>query len=219
MPAIDPITLVIVHASELVREGFRRVAERGGLVQVVLDLAHGEGLGALWPKDGVQVVVLHFDKSVQVVLELVAWVRHRHPGTGVLVLGEFTPMLAERFRLANAHALLHPNTPCPELLKAVDIASRGGVYGNSLMLGVLQVKKLAPRTVLAEQRSHAVLTAREMRVALELCDPSAPTAQQVCVKLGIAEGTVCSHRANIYKKLQVNNQTGLVHLARELGWI
>ncbi|MFZ1616334.1 MAG: LuxR C-terminal-related transcriptional regulator, partial [Flavobacteriales bacterium] len=72
---------------------------------------------------------------------------------------------------------------------------------------------------LAEQRSHAVLTAREMRVALELCDPSAPTAQQVCVKLGIAEGTVCSHRANIYKKLQVNNQTGLVHLARELGWI
>lgn len=213
MHPVVPISLVIVHASEAMRLGLRVGMEREGVTKVVLELAEPGKLAALWPDEGVQVVLLFLNTAISVALDAVRWVRSRSPGTAVLVLGELTPGLAQRAVEAKANGLLHADAPLAEILRGVSVLSQGGLFFNgSYREHLLERKKKG-----SAREQDVQLTDMQLKVLRLLCRAECLTRQQIADELDIGKRTVDDHIEALFDKFKVRSTRALVQLALKRG--
>lgn len=209
-PAL-PVTVAIVHAHELVRVGLRTVLEHSGIARVVLERQDTGGLHAALPPEGVQVVLLYMGTAVHLVLDAITGLLHKHPGTGVLILGELTPVLVRRAIGAHVGGLLHNAVPAEELLKGVAVVAQGGLYMNGLMREHLLAR---------QQRSakpEVALSPMQWRVLRMLCRPIHLTRLQMAKELGISRRTVDTHVEVLFRKFKVRKRHELVQQAIAQG--
>ncbi|MFZ1617924.1 MAG: response regulator transcription factor [Flavobacteriales bacterium] len=213
MHPLVPISMVIVHTSEAMRLGLRVAMERDGVAKVVLELAEPKGLAKVWPDETVQVVLLCLSAAMSLTLDAARWVRHRSPGTAVLVLGDLTPALARQALEAHVSGLLHSDALLTELVQSVSVTAQGGMHLNGLMREQLLAKKqrpgaTAPPTDLPEM---------QLKVLRLLCHPKAYTRPQIAEALGISTRTVDDHLHALFAKFDVRSSRALVQKAIKLG--
>lgn len=211
MQTVLPVTVAIVHAHELVRIGLRTILEHSGAAQVVLERPDPKGLHAALPSEGVQVVLLYIGTAVQLALDAVHGLRQRRPGTGVLLLGDLTPLTARRAVEACVGGMLHSAATAEELLRGVAVVAQGGLYMNGQMRELLLARHRK------STKAAVSLSPMQRRVLRMLCRPEHLTRLQMATELGIGKRTVDTHMESLFRKFKVRKRHELAHRATVLG--
>ena len=216
---MEPIRIVLADDHELLRQGVRALLRAETDFQVVGEA--GDGLTALDMVDRLRPDVLVADLTMPGLggLELTHQAVRRSPRTRVVIL---TMHSAEPFVLEaleqGASAYVLKDAGVSELVRAIREAASGRRY-LSPPLSDRAVAAYTPRASTAKSRDdpYERLTLRERQVlhlaAEGLRNPA------IAERLGISVRTAETHRARVLAKLDLRNQTELVHWALRRGLV
>ena len=216
---MEPIRIVLADDHELLRQGVRALLRAEADFQVVGEA--GDGLTALDMVDRLKPDVLVADLTMPDLggLELTHQAVRRSPRTRVVIL---TMHSAEPFVLEaleqGASAYVLKDAGVSELVRAIREAASGRRY-LSPPLSDRAVAAYTPRASAAKSRDdpYERLTLRERQVlhlaAEGLRNPA------IAERLGISVRTAETHRARVLAKLDLRNQTELVHWALRRGLV
>lgn len=116
---------------------------------------------------------------------------------------------AQQYVLASlrngAKGFILKTAPPEELARAIMVVSKGGLFLDSEVAGVVGEDELMPETISAREREVLLLAARGF------------SSKEVASKLFISERTVQTHLASIYDKLGARNKTESLLLALKYG--
>lgn len=111
---------------------------------------------------------------------------------------------------AGASGYLMKNTGKDELIRALTTVNNGGTYyASEVAASILNTIS----TATTQAKDIPALSRREKQILKLIIDEM--TTQEIADTLGIAFGTVETHRRNIMQKLNVRNVVGMVKFALE----
>lgn len=201
-----PVSVLLVDDHPVVRAGLRAVLETHPELTVVGEAATGEEAVVLSAQLEPQVVLcdLRLGDGIDGV-EATAALRALDPSPAVLILTTFdrdSEILAAIEAGAAGYLLkdVAPNT----IVEAIHVAASGEVF---------LAPEMATRVMGQMRHRRPALTKRELEV-LQLLATGASN-QEIASSLFVSEATVKSHLVHIFTKLDVENRSRAVHVARE----
>jgi len=174
----------------------------------VRGVAHsGSELLTLLEAKPVDCVLLDLSMPEQSGLEVLPKLRRRWPELKIIVLTMHVDRrLAEAAQSLGSDAYLPKDAGLPELLEAIDAVFRGEHYISP------RIPRHTERTSLqALHPSLASLTPRQQRILLLLGDGLSSAA--IAQALELSESTITFHRANLRRKLGIEDELGLHRFA------
>ena len=209
-------TAIIADDHEIVRRGLRDILEGEGTCRVVAEAADGLAAAQLVEKHKPGVLVLDLNLPRLHGLEVLRQVRTSSPHTRVIVLSMHSdePYVIEALR-AGAMAYVLKGSESLEIVKALKEVLVGRRF-LSATLSEWAINALVAKPVDAADPLNA-LTQRE-RMVLQLAAEGSNN-NEIAEKLFISPRTAETHRANLMRKLAVQNQTDLVRFAIRKGLI
>jgi len=148
-------------------------------------------------------------------IELIKDLSSRDASLPILVLSTHDELLyAERSLRAGAKGYVMKHEPTEQVMAAIRLVLRGGVYLSEQMHSRL-LAKVAHGPVVSPVSEVDQLSDRELEV-FELIGEGCTTAQ-IAASLHLSVSTVETHRAHIKEKLRLDNATELVRRAVE--WV
>jgi len=211
------IRVLLVDDHAVLRDGLRSLLSLQEDIEVVAEAGDGQEAIVCAGQYRPDVVVMDIAMPRMNGLEATRQILARCPGTKVLVLSQHDD---ERYVLpccqVGASGYLLKSAAADELVKAIRIIGAGGSFLPPQIAGsVLNAyRSLAGAQT---QPDAPVLTEREREV-LSLVAQGC-TSKEIAERLIVSHKTVMSHRANIYEKLGIRNQAGLVRWAIEHGLV
>lgn len=211
------IRVLLVDDHAVLRDGLRSLLSLQEDIEVVAEAGDGQEAIVCAGQYRPDVVVMDIAMPRMNGLEATRQILARYPGTRVLVLSQHDD---ERYVLPccqiGASGYLLKSAAADELVKAIRIISAGGSFLPPQIAGsVLNAyRSLAGAQT---QPDAPVLTEREREV-LSLVAQGC-TSKEIAERLIVSHKTVMSHRANIYEKLGIRNQAGLVRWAVQHGLV
>jgi DNA-binding NarL/FixJ family response regulator len=211
------IRVLLVDDHAVLRDGLRSLLSLQEDIEVVAEAGDGQEAIVCAGQYRPDVVVMDIAMPRMNGLEATRQILARCPGTRVLVLSQHDD---ERYVLpccqVGASGYLLKSAAADELVKAIRIIGAGGSFLPPQIAGsVLNAyRSLAGAQT---QPDAPVLTEREREV-LSLVAQGC-TSKEIAERLIVSHKTVMSHRANIYEKLGIRNQAGLVRWAIEHGLV
>lgn len=206
-------SVAIIHQSPIERDGL--TALLGKLDPIELVGAAGMDDGAVSLVDGKhpEVVVLDLPQPPDPALALVRQIAGRQNGCRVVaVRRNYTRDVVAAAFDAGASACVSTEAATPDLLDAIEAARVGRTY---LCPFVARVLIEGPSSATAAPPVGRQLTHREHEVLGLIAGGN--TDRQISGLLGLAVGTVHTHRKHMMAKLGVRNVTSLLRRAREVG--
>ncbi len=211
------VRVLIVDDHRMVIDGLIAILGQEPLIEIVGDAANGkeavEKAKALSPDvvimdismpemDGIEATRLIRDKKVKSPPAVLALSMYGHKE------------MVEEMMQAGASGYVLKNTGRNELLEALLAVCRGERYlGGKLQ----ESMRTAPGEGNGEPaRTVAVLSKREREVVKLLAADK--TLAEIADTLFLSQGTVETHRKNIYHKLGIHSSTALIKYAMERGW-
>ena len=148
-------------------------------------------------------------------IELIKDLSVRNPTLRVLVLSTHDESLyAERALRAGAKGYVMKHEPTEQVMSAIRLVLRGGIYLSERMHGRL-LHKVAHGESFGPASELDQLSDRELEI-FQLIGRGCTTAQ-IAAALHVSVSTVETHRAHIKEKLKLENATELVRRAVE--WV
>jgi DNA-binding NarL/FixJ family response regulator len=146
-------------------------------------------------------------------MELIKKAHLHHPYVWILVLSLCEEEIyAERCLHAGARGYLNKGEPCHVIIQAIRQVSRGQVFLSERMSSRLLARLVDPAGTISEIDS---LSDRELQI-FEMLGRGLSSVKIASI-LRISVKTVCSHRANIKKKLKVVGSSELIRVA--IQWL
>ncbi|WP_432106489.1 response regulator [Streptomyces sp. AA1529] len=206
----DAVRLLLADDHPVVRAGLRAVLETEPGLVVVAEAATAEEAVARAAGGGIDVVLMDLQFGAGMTgSEATAAITARPGAPRVLIVTTYgTDADALPAIEAGATGYLLKDAPPDELAEAVRTAAAGRTTLAPAVADRIMRRLRAPGTALT-QRETEVLTL----VAAGLSN------KDVGRRLHLTEGTVKSHLARIYAKLDVDSRTAAVAAATELGFI
>ena len=210
----DMIRLAITDDHQIVIEGLRHILEAEDRFEVVHSCSSGGGLIASLLQSPVDVVLLDIDMPGMNGIQVCKKLATDFPDIRVIGLSMLKePSIIRKMLEAGAKGYLLKNTARDELFQCIDTVYDGRTYyaaevAQSIMNDLSGV---ATET----STSFPRLSRREKEIIKLIADEM--TTQEVADRLGIAFGTVETHRRNIMHKLGARNVVGMVRIALENG--
>jgi DNA-binding NarL/FixJ family response regulator len=207
--------VLLVDDHTLVRAGVRRLLEARPDLEVVGEVADGAATLELLERQPVDIVVLDLSMPGMDGLGVLAEIRGRWPGVGVIVLTMHagSEYVARAVR-EGARGYLLKDSAVQDLVTAIDSVRQGGEFYSPAVQRHLAD---AMREGETSTGIRHVLTPREREV-LRLVAEGMPT-KQIADVLGISARTVETHRANLMRKLDARSVARLTQLAIREGLI
>ena len=207
------VTVLLVDDHAVVREGYRRLLERGGNIEVIgeADTADAalERFRELAPQVVVMDIALPGISGVEAMRRMLA----SKPATRVLMFSMYEDAIfANRALHAGACGYVTKASAPNVLVEAVLTVARGKPY---LSADIAQA--LAQRNALAEAPSADALSAREFEV-LRLVVQGLSIGD-IAKTLGLMPKTVSNHQSAIKQKLGAESAVQLVRIASGLGLV
>ncbi|MEO8464058.1 MAG: response regulator transcription factor [Gammaproteobacteria bacterium] len=205
------VTVLLVDDHAVVREGYRRLLERGGNIDVIgeADTADTalECFRALAPQVVVMDIALPGVSGVETMRRMLA----EKPATRVLMFSMYEDAIfANRALQAGACGYVTKASAPNVLVEAVLTVARGKPY-----LSADVAQSLAQRNAVAEAPPADALSAREFEV-LRLVVQGLPI-KDIAKTLGLTPKTVSNHQTAIKQKLGAESAVQLVRIASRLG--
>ncbi len=208
-------TVVLADDHAIVRQGLRAVLEAASEFNVVGEVA--DGLQVLDVVEQMRPNVLVLDLMMPGLngLEITRQVRLRCPQTRVVILSMHADesYVMEALRNGAAGYVLK-EASTTEVAQAVREVAAGRRY-LSQPLSERAIEVYAEKAQSAPLDLYDTLTTREREV-LQLCVEGC-SSTEMATRLGISPRTADTHRANLMRKLGLQNQTALVRYALRRG--
>jgi len=208
-------TIALADDHQVVRQGLRVLLDAQPDLAVVGEAADGLEVLALVERLAPDVLVVDIMLPGLGGLEVTRQVRHRVPGTHVVVLSMYATeaYVAEALR-HGASGYVVKDASAAHLLRAVRAAAAGQRYlspplSEKIIAAYVERLKAHPLDL------YDTLTTREREV-LHLAAEGYGNPQ-IAARLAIGVRTVETHRANLIRKLGLHSQTDLVRFALERG--
>nr|NQU92305.1 response regulator transcription factor [Bacteroidota bacterium] len=203
--------LLIVDDHSVTLAGIKSIVEKIDFVEIVG--AAGSGREALKILEKTQVDVLITDVEMDDIggVELSGIVKSKYPQIKIIAITLHSEswIISKLLKLDIEAIVLKSNTDNVELLKVLqNIQSGIKYYSPEIMDVFFKVKN----------SSHNMphLTHREREILIMICNEC--TSNEISKSLSIANSTVETHRRNLFVKLKVKSQSGLVREAIRHGF-
>ena len=205
------VTVLLVDDHAVVREGYRRLLERGGDIVVIGEASDAaqayEKFCALSP----EVVVMDIAMPGVSGIEAMRRMLGRAPDARVLVFSMFEDAIyANRALQAGAWGYVTKASAPDVLVEAVRSVAVGERY---LSAGI--ARELALRGVALDTDRPDALSAREFEVLRLIVQGLA--LKDIAERLGVHPKTVANHQSAIRQKLGADNPVQLLRMAARLG--
>jgi len=218
------IKILIADDHEIVLDGLKSIlnithiqdtaALERAPFQIIGVAESGEGvLARLEQLPTVDVVVLDYYMGGMSGLETALVIQQRFPGVKVVLFSmEESDIIITKVFTHNIDAYVTKGEGRQRLVEAINRVHKGERVFP--MLKNAASSKTPWRPVLTAGKAPTVLSKRETEVACQIVQGL--TTQEIADELSIAFNTVEVHRANIYRKLDINRVAELVRYALEM---
>jgi DNA-binding NarL/FixJ family response regulator len=152
-------------------------------------------------------VLLDINLSQGSGLDAVPLIRKFSPGTKIIAVSMHNkPAYAKKMLRLGAKAYVTKNSNHEEMLKALDIVMKGGVYVCTEIKDILSDQALGN---IAEGPDINDLSLREIEIVKLIKEGF--SSKEISSQLNISTRTVEVHRHNILKKLKLKNTASLIN--------
>ena len=202
------IRVVIADDHTILREGLKQLLLAASDFDVVGEAADGHEVLQKVRASDFDVLLLDMSMPGKSGMELIKQVKAEKPKLRILVLSMHEEhQYAVRAIKAGASGYLTKESASTQLVSAIRKVAAGGAFisadvAEQLALGAM------PH---AEGPLHAALSDREYQVFRLLV--SGVAVSEIAAQLNLSAKTVSTHKARLMEKLNVGNQTELVHYA------
>ena len=212
------IRVFLADDERLIRQGFRKLLELDGAIEVVGEAADGAEALALVPAAAPDVLLLDVRMPRVSGLDVLDRLAERRPPTLVLTTFDDAELLLRSVR-AGARGFLNKDVSLDELVAAIRALARGDTWFQpaltaSLRRGIESSHGARPHDRVPPPER---LTDRERDVLRLMA--GGYSNREIADALGTAEGTVKNHASSILSKLGVRDRTRAVLTALEQGFI
>jgi two-component system invasion response regulator UvrY len=209
MPERDrPLTVLLVDDHAVVREGYRRLLERQGDIEVVGEAGDATGAHALFCSLRPQIVVMDITRPGATGIEAMRRILAHDGGARVLIFSMHEEAIFASHALqAGAFGYLTKASAPDALVQAVHSVASGRKYVSADM-----AQRLALRGFEASEAGG--LTEREFEV-LQLLAQGRPI-KDIAESMGLNPKTVANHQSAIKAKLGAESAIDLLKKTRQL---
>ena len=208
------IRVFLADDERLIRQGFRKLLELDGEIEVVGEAADGAEAVARVPAAAPDVLLLDIRMPRRSGLEVLAELGEPRPPTLVLTTFDDAELLLAAVR-AGARGFLNKDVSLEELVAAIRALSRGDTWFQPALTASLRRGVAARAHDPAPAHEH--LTDRERDVLRLMA--GGYSNREIADVLATAEGTVKNQVSSILAKLGVRDRTRAVLKAIETGII
>ena len=207
------VTVLLVDDHAVVREGYRRLLERGGNIEVIGEADAADAALERFRELSPQVVVMDIALPGVSGVEAMRRMLAANPATRVLMFSMYEDAIfANRALQAGACGYVTKASAPNVLVEAVLTVARGKPY-----LSAEIAQALAQRNSIAAAAPADALSAREFEV-LRLVVQGLPI-KDIAKTLGLTPKTVSNHQSTIKQKLGAESAVQLVRIASRLGLV
>jgi len=211
--SVDAVTVLLVDDHAVVREGYRRLLERGGNIDVIGEADTADAALERFRELAPQVVVMDISLPGVSGVEAMRRMLAEKPATRVLMFSMYEDAIfANRALQAGACGYVTKASAPNVLVEAVLTVARGKPY-----LSAEIAQALAQRNAIAAAAPADALSAREFEV-LRLVVQGL-SISDIAKTLGLMPKTVSNHQSAIKQKLGAESAVQLVRIASRLGLV
>jgi len=207
------IDVVLVDDHAVVREGYRRLLERTGDIQVVAEGASGEEAYRLFCAHDHAVVVMDINLPGMSGIEATRRMIARQPNAKVLVFSMHEDALfGSRALQAGALGYVTKASAPEVLVEAVREVSQSRIYLSRDM-----AQELALQTMPGQQVPLNTLSPREFEVFRQLAEGR--SIAEIAQVLSLSQKTVANYQSLIKQKLEADTSAQMVWIALKRGLV
>jgi DNA-binding NarL/FixJ family response regulator len=211
MMASEPVTVLLVDDHAVVREGYRRLLERGSSIRVIGEAADAQSAYLAFSEQRPQVTVMDIALPGASGIEALRRIRARDGAAQVLMFSMYEdPVFALRALQAGARGYVTKASAPDVLVEAVLAIARGKPYISSEIAHALALRSVAPG-----EDPSLQLSPREFEV-LRLLVAGMPL-RDIAGQLGLTPKTVANHQSILRQKLGAETAVQLLQAAARLG--
>jgi DNA-binding NarL/FixJ family response regulator len=205
------VGVLLVDDHAVVREGYLRLLERQGDIEVVGEAGDAATAYALFCRLEPQIVVMDITLPGTSGIEAMRRMLSHHPGARVLMFSMHEEVIFARRALeAGAFGYVSKSSAPTVLVQAIHAVASGQKY-----LSPEIAQKLALRDVAIGEGSANGLSAREFEVLRLLA--RGQSVKEIAESLGLNPKTVANHQSAIKQKLGADTALQLLRKAGQLG--
>jgi two-component system invasion response regulator UvrY len=207
------VTVLLVDDHAVVREGYRRLLERGGNIDVIGEAENADAALERFRELAPQVVVMDIALPGVSGVEAMRRMLALNAATRVLMFSMYEDAIfANRALQAGASGYVTKASAPSVLVEAVLAVARGKPY-----LSAEIAQALAQRNAIAAAAPVDALSAREFEVLRLVVQGLSIT--DIAKTLGLMPKTVSNHQSAIKQKLGAESAVQLVRIASQLGLV
>lgn len=207
----SPLTVLLVDDHVVVREGYRRLLEFHGGIEVVAEAADADAAYVAWRRHRPQLTIIDLMLPGVSGIEAIRRIRALDPAARLLVFSMVAqPALARQAIEAGALGYLTKDGPPEEMLAAVEEVRNGRRYLCRPVAQELALMNLDPTA-----RTFASLSPREFEVCKLLL--AGMRIDEIGSRLNISSKTVSNLLSLSRQKLGVDSDLALAQLAARAG--
>jgi DNA-binding NarL/FixJ family response regulator len=213
------ITVLLAEDHTIVREGFRRMLELEGDMEVVGEAQNGRQALAMVKKLRPAVVLMDIAMPLLNGLEATRQVLKELPDTKVLILSAHSDdAYVKNATDSGAVGFLLKQTSSHEVCRAIREVQKGKTFFSpSVSKRFDHLNPPSPGRMGRLARKAVQLTSREMEVLQLIAEGKAN--KETAAELGIGMKTVEKHREHLMQKLGIHDTAGLTRYAISAGII
>ncbi len=213
------ITVLLAEDHTIVREGFRKMLELEGDIEVLGEAKDGRQAIAMVKKLRPAVVLMDIAMPLLNGLEATRQILKAVPSTRILILSAHSDdAYVKNATDSGAMGFLLKQTSSHVVCEAIREVQKGNsFYSPSVARRLHRLDGKSPDRAGRPRSRNARLSSREMEVLQLIAEGEAN--KQVAVELGISIKTVEKHRENLMSKLNIHDTAGLTRYAISAGII
>ena len=211
-----PTTVLIADDHPLIRSGLRSVLERRGEFQVVAEASNGSDAIDLAVRHNPDVILLDVGMPRLTGLDAAKYIHEKLPRSRVVIVSMHAD---EGYVLkaldSGAIGYLLKASQDTEVLEAARAAAAGHSWFSPEVTRLMQEEYVSEMRRKGVADSYELLSLREKEIARLLI--SNRSNREIAEELFISAATVDTHRANIFRKLNIHNLPELILYAVRKG--
>jgi len=213
------ITVLLAEDHTIVREGFRKMLELEGDLEVIGEAQDGRSALAMVKKLRPAVVLMDIAMPLLNGLEATRQVLKALPATKVLILSAHSDdAYVKSATDSGAVGFLLKQTSAHEVCQAIREVQKGKTFFSpSISRRLNRLNPPSPDRVGRLNGKAVKLTSREMEVLQLIAEGKAN--KETAAELGIGMKTVEKHREHVMQKLDIHDTAGLTRYAISAGII
>lgn len=199
------MNLLVAEDQTMLRDALCQLLSFQEGVETIFPAENGRAAITLLEQSEIDVAILDVEMPEQTGLDVLEWVKTHRPTVKVIMVTTFKrPGYFERAVKSDVDAYVLKERSIADLMKTIETVLAGRKEYSPELMDILLTQK-SPLT----PQETAILE----RVAQGLSN------QEIANVLYLSNGTIRNYMTIIFQKLQCDNRTAAVKIARDKGWI